>query len=235
MHNKKTDKQIELEMINDFFDKIWAEKVKVAEELIRSDRYKIEGLIILCAYIGAIADERYVMSNPNTKDGFAYKNILLNYSGLDLYQNFDLLYFYKWPASKYNNHTSYNYFRKYNYENYRKIKKIIEKRFGPKKDINSQNRFIAGKKILSVLDTALLNKKDIAEMKNKLELFSVSEIFYRYYRCSGVRKGDILIGLNPYLPITVDQMLQTIKNVLSNLKAECVSSGKWPWELLNER
>ncbi len=231
MPNKKTDKQIELEWINDFFDKIWAEKVKVAEELIRSDRYKTEGLIILCAYIGAIAYERYVVSNPNTRDGVAYKNILLNYSGLDLYQNFDLLFFYKWPASEYNNHKSYNYFRTNNYEYYRKIKQIIEKRFGPKKNINSQSRFISGKEILNVLDTALLNKKDIAEMKKKWELFSVSEIFYRYYRCAGVHKGDVLIDLNPYLPITVDQMLQTIKNVLSNLKAECVSSGKWPWEL----
>lgn len=76
-----------------------------------------------------------------------------------------------------------------------------------------------------------INNIDIDEMSNKLELFSVSEIFYRYYRCAGVHKGDVLIDLNQYLPITIAQMLQTIKNVLSNLKAECVSSGKWPWEL----
>jgi hypothetical protein len=227
----KTDKQIEQEMINDFFDKIWAEKVEAAEELIKSDKYKTEGIIILCCYIGAISYERYIMSNPKTTDRDAYKNILLKYSGLDSYQKFDLLFFYKWHRSEYNNHNSYNYFRKNNYENYRKIKKIIEKKFGPKKDINSQNRFIAEKEILNVLDTASLNKKDIAEMKKRLELFSVSEIFYRYYRCAGVHKGDVLIDLNPYLPITIDQMLQTIKNVLSNLKAECVSSGKWPWEL----
>lgn len=231
MPYKKTDKQIGQEMIIGFFDEIWAEKVKVAEELIQSNRYKTEGLIILCAYIGAISYERYVMSNPDTTDRDAYKNILLNYSGIDLYQDFDLLFFYKWPASEYNNHKSYRYFWKDNYKNYRKIKKIIEKKFGPKKIINSGNRFITKKGIIDMVDTATINNIDIDEMKKKLELFSVSEIFYRYYRCAGVHKGDVLIDLNPYLPITIDQMLQTIKNVLSNLKAECVSSGKWPWEL----
>ncbi|MFZ6006924.1 MAG: hypothetical protein ACOYU2_04620 [Nitrospirota bacterium] len=113
----------------------------------------------------------------------------------------------------------------------RKIKQIIEKKFGTKEKINSENRFMAKKEIIDMIDASTINNIDIDEMKNKLELFSVSEIFYRYYRCAGVHKGDILIDLNPYLPITIDQMLQTIKNVRSNLKAECVSSGKWPWEL----
>lgn len=159
MPYKKTDKQIELEMIKAFFDEIWADKIKVAEELNKSDKYKTEGLIILCCYIGAISYERYVMSNPKTTDRDAYKNILLKYSGLDSYQKFDLLFFYKWPRSEYNNHNSYNYFRKNNYENYRKIKQIIEKKFGPKEKINSGNRFIAKKEILDVIDAATYNQQ----------------------------------------------------------------------------
>jgi len=218
-------------MINEFFDKIWAEKVKSVGELIQSDKYRTEGLIILCCYIGSISYERYIMSNSITKDRDAYKKILLNYSGLDLYQNFDLLFFYIWPESEYNNHNSYNYFRRNNYENYRKIKQVIEKKFVPKKNINSQNRFIAEKEILNLIDTATINNVKINEMKDKLELFSVSEIFYRYYRCGGVHKGDILIDLNLFLTISIDQMLQTIRNILANLKEECVSNSKWPWEL----
>jgi len=231
MPYEKIDKQIEQEMINKFFDKIWAEKLKVAEELIQSDKYKTEGIIILCCYIGAISYERYKMSNPAISDRVAYKKMLMNYSGLDLYKKFDLLFFYKWPGSEYNNHNSYNYFKKNNYENYRKIKQIIEKKFGSKKNINLQNRFIAKKEVLNIIDTAAINNIKIDEMKIKMELFSVSEIFYRYYRCGGVHKGDVLIDLNLFLPISIDQMLQTIKNILANLKEECVSNSKWPWEL----
>jgi len=79
-----------------YFEK-WEKDVKKAENLLVSDDFFLEGLLVLSCYIGALGRLRYP---SETRDWKSYKTIVSEYSGQrEVFENIDLLFFYQWPTS----------------------------------------------------------------------------------------------------------------------------------------
>jgi len=108
--------------IAEYFGK-WEQDVKRAENLLASDDFFLEGLLVLSCYVGALGRLRY----PNeTKDWKSYKTIVSKYSGqTEIYENIDLLFFYQWPTSSLANDKVYRCLK-----NYPEIVAVFKSEFG---------------------------------------------------------------------------------------------------------
>lgn len=225
-----------LDFIMPYFDK-WSSDIERAETLIKSEQYFTEGILTLSCYIGALARLRYP---KKMKDWQSYKKIVAAYSGLfDIYENIDLLFFVQWPQSslakdsiycKMNNHSA--------------LSSLFKAHFGDTQIIKeSADRYQKRKDLLRIITRSKPAWFDEANFTEYIELFSNNQILYQFLRCDAVHNNDFPLFNSSHNPgtqkmtyidnhqITRDVFLNTVKNIVSNLKAECASAGKWPYEL----
>ena len=207
-----------------------------ANELYSSEQFHLEGITILMCHIAAISNARY----PNLRDWAAFKELVKYYSGLyELFENIDLLFFYQWLNSKYANDKEYQKLEKYN-----EILEIFIDNFGDKEQIKDiENRYQKRDDLLGILTTSSIPDLNADNFLKYIELFSNNQIFYSYARCAAVHNNDFpLINIGYTFPdmqkvythnhqITGEVIRDSLVNIISNLKHECLSSEKWPQEL----
>jgi hypothetical protein len=224
-----------IEIIEPFFTK-WENDVQRAEELMNDKNYFIEGLIVVVCYIGALGALRY----QGEKDWKAYKDIISNYSGYtDTFENIDLLLFYQFKISKLANE---NIYKKLN--NYDEIFKIIESEYGNAESIKTSNtRYIKKEGLCDLIKSKNQPWFNEPNFLEHIQLFSNNQILYKYARCEAVHNADfplfnisscITTGETTYRDNhQVDRkiILSSLRNIVSNLKSECLDKYSFPWEL----
>ncbi len=236
-----SEKDIKKSWIDTYFDS-WLKDVERAEELRRSKDYYLEAILVLSCYVGALAAARF----PDRGDRDAYIKIINRYSGLKAdYNKVDLLFFYQWPRSDYRRSKSRHSAPYRKIKGYSQIKKKIVRRFGDEQSINnnSKQRYINILALLKHLDPPLKGL-DREAIYSTLKLFTVAEILYRYIRCYAVHEISFLLfqkrrsvnGTTRYEDghlITGLKLIETVRNIVNNLRNECSLKNKFPWELIN--
>jgi hypothetical protein len=223
-----------LGFILSYFDE-WDRDVQRATELLDSGKFLLESILTLSCYIGALAGLRY----PDIRhESDSYPKIVLEYSGLrDFYEQIDLLFFYQWPNSKLREHGDYKALK-----NYVQIAKALEAKYGSVEDVKEKTRYVASAEIVSIAQAANMPEFDERNLRQKLPLFSLAQILYRYLRCDAVHNRDFPllnasrdaqgnISYKPNHAITSKILLDTMTTILKNLREECVAKAKWPQEL----
>ncbi len=196
----------------------------------------------MSCYVGALAVARF----PGRSDKDAYKKIVNKYSGMkSLYNKVDLLFFYQWSRSSYRRSKDKRSAPYRKISGYSQIKRKIIGRFGNEQSIrdNPKRRYITIPTLLKLFDPIPrgLNRRKIYE---DIKLFTISEILYRYVRCHAVHENSFPLirtvscvnGTTRYEDghlITGLRLLETVENIVNNLKKECLSKSKFPWELFN--
>jgi hypothetical protein len=217
-----------------FYFKDLHQSLSKCKSLLAQKDYYLEAILLLSCYIGAFSSLRY----PDIKfDGEKYKKIVLDYSGMkDLYEEIDLLFFYQWSKSDFQNHGEYKKLKDYS-----DIVAILEKKYGDTDKVKEGTRYISQREFIDYV-LSQSSSLDSNNLRTYLPLFSLAEILYRYLRCYAVHnvlfpfvnKGQTDDGSITYEDnhkITSDIIMKTAENILNNLKKECLDSGKWPHEL----
>jgi hypothetical protein len=220
--------------ITEYFRK-WEQDVQRAESLLASDDFFLEGLLVLSCYIGALGRLRY----PNEKkDWKSYKTIVSEYSDQkEVYENIDLLFFYQWPTSRFANDKSYQCLK-----NYSELAVAFKSQFGA--DIKTDpRRYQKREELCRCVESAGAAWFDEANFVKYIELFSNNQILYEFVRCEAVHNSTFPLFNTVYHSeekkttyqdnhqIDRNTVLATVKNVIANLKRECLEKAKWPHEL----
>jgi len=225
-----------LETISQLFDE-WNAYVARAETLFTSEDYFVEGVLVLCCYIGALARLRYPQE---TKDWRSYKTIVWEYSGQRaIYENVDLLFLYQWPRSKLSNNKAYA-----GIKNYPDLITLFKAEFGDEEEIrNEPRRYQKRENLVHCVKTKNVKWFDESNFTKHIELFSNNQILYEFLRCEAVHNADIQLFRRSYQvaqkktiykdnhQIDRAAILNTVKGIVENLKNECLGNRKWPWEL----
>lgn len=224
-----------LDLILPYFDK-WSSDIDRAETLIKSEEYFTEGILVLSCYIGALARLRYP---SETKDWITYKRIVSEYSGLsDIYDNIDLLFFAQWHRSGHAKKSIYSKMK-----NYAELLSLLRCHFGDDQTIKgSQVRYQKRTELVRIITDSKVSWFDECNFTKHIELFSNNQILYQVLRCDAVHNrtfrlfnasynSENKVNYTDNHQINRDVLLKTIKNIVAKLKAECISEGKWPYEL----
>jgi hypothetical protein len=220
------------DFIDAYFDK-WRRDIERAETLLRDDRFVLEGYLVLVCYLGALASQRF----PLLKDNEAYCQFTLEYSGKRaFYEQIDLLFLYQWPRSKLRDHGDYTSFNEYS-----DLVQTIGPKFGTENNLSESNRYVNASMIISEAKSKIPHL-DETNLEEKLKLFSLVQLLYRYGRCDAVHNaiypllnegvnidGDRIIRDNSAL--TRDIIFSTVKHANDTLWQECKSLKKWPHEI----
>ncbi len=218
--------------IDSYFDK-WKRDIERAETLLLDDRFVLEGYLVLVCYLGALASQRF----PSLKDNQAYCQFTLEYSGMRaFYEQIDLKFLYQWPRSKLGDHGLYASFSEYS-----ELVKAIGPKFGTENDLNESNRYVNASMIISVAKSKMPHI-DETNLEEKLKLFSLVQLLYRYGRCDAVHNavypllnegmnmdGNRIIRDNSALTRKI--IFSTVKHANHTLWQECRSLMKWPHEI----
>lgn len=181
----------------------------------------------------ALASLRY----PSIEDNKAYCWFTLEYSGKrSFYEQIDLLFLYQWPRSKLHDYRPYKSFKEYP-----DIVSVISSKFVNENDLRETNRYVSPTEIISVAKSKL---PDLSEsyLEEKLKLFSLVKLLYRYGRCDAVHNADYPLvnqGVNidgkrtfrDNSALTREVILSTVKHANKTLWQECKSLNKWPCEI----
>lgn len=220
-------------LIKAYFDK-WDRDVQRAAELLSSGRFLLEGILTLSCYLGALAALRF----PALHDNEAYLKVILEYARKrNFFEKIDLLFLYQWPRSKLRDHGHYK-----DLKNYAEIVEVLRKTYGSEDEIKEKARYAAQADVIGLVVAAKIPSFDEQNFRDKLSLFSLAQILYRYLRCDAVHNADFPLlnesvdskGAVTYRPnhaITSDVLLETTRAVLGNLREECIAKSKWPQEL----
>ena len=223
-------------LITAYFDQ-WGQDIGRAETLMNSDDYFPESLLVLSCYIGALARSRYLQK---TRDWESYKTIVREYSGLrEIFENIDLLFFYQWPNSKLAKDTTYETMK-----NHSDLAAIFRSAFGDENDIkNNASRYQKRDKLVDLVKSKGVDWFDEGNFEKCIELFSNNQILYQFLRCEAVHNVSFPLFNRSYLSKEKRQtykdnhqvdrqvILTTVKNIVANLRDECLANSKWPWEL----
>lgn len=224
-----------LELITKYFEK-WEKDIQRAESLLNSEDFSLEGLIVIVCYIGALGALRY----QDTEDWKSYKDIISNYSGhSEIFDNIDLLLFSQFEKSKLADERVYKKLK-----NYDDILEIIKSRYGNEQNIKEGTiRYLKKEDISELIKAKRTTWYDEENFLQYIQLFSNNQILYKYARCEAVHNADFPL-LNPsHSPETgkttykdnhqVDRelILNSLKNIVDNLKSECIKNEAWPGEL----
>lgn len=219
--------------IKAYFDK-WDRDVNRAAELLNSGRFLLEGILTLACYLGALAALRF----PTLRDYEAYPKLVIEYSDArDFYAQIDLLLLYQWPRSKLRDHGHYKELKHYG-----EIVEAVKKRYGSEDHLKEKARYASQADVIGQVLAAKIPAFDEQNLRDKLPLFSLAQILYRYLRCDAVHDADFPLlnestdsnGNVRYKSnhvITAGVLLQTTRAVIRNLGAECLGKCKWPQEL----
>ncbi len=167
--------------IDEYF-KQWEKNLEKANELIENQRYRLEGILVLSCYLGAFAALRF----QTLRDGEAYVKIVLEYSGSrDFFENIDLLFFYQWPSSKLRENGNYKALKQYS-----EIVEALKRCYGTEDKIKAETRYVSQAKFIENVMAAAIPGFDEQNLREKLPLFSLAELLYRYVRCDVVHNYD---------------------------------------------
>jgi len=221
---------------------MWIKDIERAEKLLKSREYYQETMLVLCCYVGALGAARF----PGRADWDSYQKIVRRYSGLNsIYNKVDLLFFFQWPRSYYRRSKEKHAAPYRKIKNYSAIKRKLTRYYGNENSISSftKNRYVPISTLLKRLDPPPKGSTSEAISKT-MKLFAAPAILYRYFRCATVHENFLPLvakvssvdGSQRFEDshlITSDILLETVKNIIGNLKNECIEKGKFPWELLN--
>jgi hypothetical protein len=227
-----------IDFIDEYFKK-WDENLKRARSLLSRQEFFLEGILVLSCYIGALSRLRY---RNEDKDWKAYKQIVLEYSGKrDLYEKIDLLFFYQWPRSLYKDDKEFK-----KLADYPQLVQIFTSKFGDEGSIrldNDKNRYATENHLLNAISSNPFPEFDQDNFIRYVKLFSNCEILYRYVRCQAVHENDFPLvnkvsivesGTIRYEDnhiITGKVIYETVRDILENLRRECLAKQQWPFEL----
>lgn len=213
-----------------------------SKRILDQPEFYQEGLLLLCCFIGALSALRYPKKSPDWK---IFRELILRYSeNRTIYEKIDLLFIYQWPRSVYRRDT------RYALPAYHELKRNLIQHFGGEQDIKGANlkRYRTQASILKAVASGARISHHFSEIKNKLPLFSIAQIFYLYFRNSGVHEmafplfttgitGDGKTIYRSNHIIDDKLMYQTALNILNNLRKECIKQNKLPEELrqLNQK
>lgn len=212
----------------------WRETLKKAKMLLEQDEYYLEGILILSCVIGAFASLRF----PKLKDNEAYKKIVFEYSGeKEFYEKIDLLFFYQWPNSEFKDNRNYKQLG-----NHKEIANVLVSVYGNENKIKTGTRYVRKQEIIRHILSNPFKDIDEKNIEDKLPLFSICEMLYRFVRCNAVHNVtfpfvnifhsvDGKVRYKDNHIITGRVLYQTTENILNNLKSECIRKYKWPHEL----
>jgi len=219
--------------INEYF-KQWERNLERANELIKNHHYHLEGILVLSCYLGAFAASRF----PNLRDREAYVKIVLEYSGnREFFEQIDLLFFYQWPRSKLLDNGNYKALKQHG-----EIVEVLKRSYGTEDAIKTGIRYVSPAKFIENVAAAAIPGFEEQNLREKLHLFSLVELLYRYVRCDAVHNYDfplINAGINGngnvtyehYHAITDTVLLETTRCVLKTLWEKCQTEEKWPHEM----
>lgn len=225
------DKKFFIEM----YFKDLEESISKTESLLGQEKYYLEAILILSCYIGSFSSSRYPAIDYDSEK---YKKVVLEYSGMkDLYELIDIFFFYQWPRSAFKDHEKYKKLK-----NYDEIENILKKKYGDDNKVKENNRYISQTEFIDCILAEPFAGLDEENIKKYLPLFSLCEMLYRFVRCSAVhnlsfpfvnksQKDDGSIVYRDNHKITGELLLQTVKNILNNMKSECISKLKYPEQL----
>jgi hypothetical protein len=212
----------------------WQADLDRAKILLADQKYYLEAWLVLSCYIGAFASLRF----PTLHDTEAYKRVVLQYSGIkDFYEQIDLLFFLQWPRSDFSTHGDF-----LKLKNHAHLVKRIEVTFGDENTITNQQRYVSQSEFLAAVSQNLFPGFDYGNLQEYLPLFSNVELLYRYVRCRAVHAARFPFVTRVHVAgggtryqdnhaITGRVLYKTALGVLNNLKSQCMSEDKWPWEL----
>lgn len=219
--------------IDEYF-KRWGNDLDKAAELLANDRYYLEGMLVLSCYLGAFAAMRY----PTVRDGEAYVRIVLEYSGKRaFFEQIDLLFFYQWPRSKLRDNGNYKGLKQHP-----ELVEALKPAYGSINDIKEKTRYVSPSEFVAHVEAAAIPDFDEVNLREKLPLFSLAELLYRYLRCDAVHNAefpfinemtdmDEKVTYEHNHAITGVVLLETTRGVREGLWKECQTKTKWPHEL----
>ena len=219
--------------IDAYFEQ-WNKDVLKSAELLTSSRFYLESILVLSCYIGAFASMRF----PSLKDGEAYVKVVLEYSGKrDFFEQIDLLFLYQLSRSKLRDNGNFK-----SLKNHTEIVEALTKVYGTEEDIKKETRYVSPADVTAFLLAAAIPCFDNHNFQEKLPLFSLAELFYRYLRCDAVHNADFpfvnigrdIDGNTTYEHnhiITGQVLFETTQDVRKQLWEECRAKEKWPYEL----
>lgn len=205
-----------------------------ASELLSESRYYLEGILILSCYLGAFAAMRY----PSLSDREAYIKVVLEYSGkTDFFNQIDLLFFYQWPSSKLRDNGKYKKLKQH-----AEVTKTLKSIYGNEADVKLRTRYVSQEELLHHIKAATIPGFDESNLRQKLPLFSLAELLYRYLRCDAVHNADYPffdkvtdfygnVRYKPNSALTESVLLETTNAVCNSLWKKCKEKGRWPNEL----
>jgi hypothetical protein len=219
--------------IDEYF-KRWESDLNKAEELLANNRYYLEGILVLSCYLGSFAAMRY----GALRDGEAYVKVVLEYSDKrTFFEQIDLLFFYQWSRSKFKENGSYTDLKQYS-----EIVDALKSVYGCEDTIKDKTRYILPEEFVGHVKSATIPGFDERNLRQKLHLFSLAELLYRYLRCDAVHNADF-----PFINETVDikgnvtyehnhaitgqVLLESTRSVWETIWKECQAKNKWPYEL----
>lgn len=220
------------DIIDAYFEN-WEKPLDRAVSLIKGKNFYFEGILVLTCYIGAFAAMRY----PKLKDGEAYIKIVLEYSGMkEFYERIDLNFMYQWSRSKLRDNGKYKDFK-----NYTEIVEVLKHIYGGE-DVKEKIRYVSPSDLATHVLKAKISNFDKKNFYQKLSLFSLAEVLYRYVRCEAVHHssfGFVVcledIGGNGESEdehiFTGKLLWKTTNNIRNTLWKECMAQSKWPLEL----
>jgi len=218
----------------DHYFKHWKDNLDKAEELLRNIRYYREGMLVLSCYIGAFAAMRY----GALRDGEAYVNVILEYSGMrTFFEQVDLLFFYQWPRSKLRDNGNYKRLKQHS-----KIVEALKCVYGTEDDIKVKTRYISPLDFISQVKSAAIPGFDELNLRKTLHLFSLAELLYRYFRCDAVHNAEFhfineMVDIDGNVTyesgyvITSEVLLKTTQAIWETLWKEFQTEAKWPHQL----
>ncbi|MFA4903660.1 MAG: hypothetical protein WC600_13065 [Desulfobaccales bacterium] len=219
--------------IDEYF-KQWEKNVEKANELIENQRYLLEGILVLSCYLGAFAALRF----PTLRDGEAYVKIVLEYSDIrEFFEKIDLLFFYQWPRSKLRENGNYKALKQHS-----EIVEALKLCYGTEDKIKAGTRYVSPAKFIENVVAAAIPGFDEQNLRDKLPLFSLAELLYRYVRCDAVHNYDFPLineGRNGNGNVIYEDnhaingkvLLETTRSVIKALWEECRDKDKWPFEM----
>lgn len=219
--------------MQDYFAR-WDGDLDRANTLLADQKYYLEAWLVLSCHIGALASLRF----PTLHDNEGYKCVVLQYSDMkDFYEQIDLLFFLQWPRSDFSTHGDF-----LKLKNHTDIAKKIEAVFGDENTIRNQKRYVSQADFIAAVSQSPFPGFDQGNFQQYLTLFSNVELLYRYVRCRAVHTlhfpfvttvhlADGGIRYEDNHAITGKVLYETASGILKNLRSECVSKNKWPWDL----
>jgi len=218
----------------DTYFKRWESDIIKVSELMDTSKYYLEGILVLSCYLGAFASSRY----PQLRDGEAYVKFVLEYSGKrSFFEQVDLLFFYQWPRSKLQNKGNYKKLKQHS-----EIVETLVRKYGNEENLKADIRYVSISEFIDSIKPGRIPKYDEQNLREKLPLFSICELLYRYLRCDAVHNAEYPLinektnadGTLSYEDnhiITGPVLLETTKTACKSLWEECRSKCKFVSEL----